>query len=182
MAASAFTESHAAEGDERVQSPRGAGVATGQRLARLPGQVPNALMPDQVQNGLNVFLPMKSPAQMPALLDALKEMTPQVNDALQSLHYVHFARFLPMRDGSALLVITSYDGDLRPYIMDFVGVLGDVFTRILQFIRNAPPLPVQKYPREFCAFIECNNVEQAKVWSAYPDLTVIDVLRASERC
>lgn len=158
----------------------GGQVAT--RPPRLAGQVPTALLPDQVQNALNLFLPLKSPAQMPALLEELREMTPAVNDALQSLHYVHFARFLPLRDASALLVITTYDGDLRPYIMDFVAVLGDVFTRMLQYVRNAPPLPVQRYPREFCDFVARNNVEQAKVWSAYPDLTVIDVLRASQRC
>jgi hypothetical protein len=148
---------------------------------RLTRQVPSALLDSQVQNGLNLYLPLKSPAQMPALLEMLKGMTPTVNDALESLHYVHFARFLPAPDGSALWVITSYDGTLRPYLMDFIAVLGDVFTGIMRYVRGSPPLPVRDYPVEFCEFVERHDIEQAKVWSAYPELTVIDILRSTRQ-
>ena len=51
--------------------------------------------------------------------------------------------------------------------MDFVAVLGDVFTAVLRFIRGAPPLPVQRHPREFMAFVRSHNVPVG-VWSAYP--------------
>jgi hypothetical protein len=129
----------------------------------------------QVQDGLNLALPLKSPAQMRALLATIAGQQQTVNDALRSLDYVHFARFLPSTDGSTLWVITTYDGDLEPYIMDFVGVLGDVFTSILYFIRGAPPLPVQRYAREFVEFVVSHNVPAGRPWSAYPDLTVIDI-------
>ena len=91
----------------------------------------------QVQNGLNLILPLKNPAQMPALMAAIAAAKPRVYQALTDLHYIHFARFLPMPDGSSLLVVTSYDGDLDSYIMDFVAVLGDVFTEILTYVRDA---------------------------------------------
>ncbi len=130
---------------------------------------------DQVQNALNLVLPMKNPAQMRALLKLLDDAKPRVQAALSGLHYVHFARFLPSLDGSALLVITEYDGDLRSYLMDFVAVLGPEFTAILEFIKDAPRLPVNAYPRDFCEFVEQNNVAQVKAWSAYPHLTVIDI-------
>jgi len=135
----------------------------------------------QVQKGLNVYLPLKSPAQMPALIGLLGATADEVHEALASLHYVHFARFLPSPDGSMLWVITSYDGGLESYIMDFVGVLGDTFTAILQFIANAPPLPVRRYAREFTQFIMEHNLAQVGVWSAYPEITVIDVLRGARR-
>jgi hypothetical protein len=128
-----------------------------------------------VQHGLNLFLPLKAPVQMPALLALIAAAKPQVFKQLAMLDYVHFARFLPSPDGSILWVITTFDGDLNPYIMDFVGAIGDVFTEILYFIRGAPPLPVQRYPREFIAFVNAHNIPQADVWSAYPDLTVIDI-------
>ena len=128
----------------------------------------------QVQNALNLFLTMKNPAQMPALLQILKDVKPKVQDALRGLHYVHFARFLPTRDGSTLLVITEYDGDLNSYLMDFVAVLGDEFNAILEFVQDPPRLPVQQYPRDFCAFVANNNLKQVKAWSAYPHMTVID--------
>jgi hypothetical protein len=133
----------------------------------------------QVQNALNLILPMKSPAQMPALLGTLADARPAVNEALQSLHYVHFARFLPSRDGSVLMVITEFDGGLESYVMDFVGVLGDVFNMILQFVQGAPPLPVQRYAREFIQYVTNQNTPTG-VWSAYPGATVLDILHSAD--
>jgi hypothetical protein len=132
---------------------------------------------DQVQHGLNLFLPLKNRAQFPALGAALAAKMADTQAALRSLHYVHFARFVPTPDYSSLIVITEYDGDLKSYVMDFVAVLGDVFNAILEFVDGAPPLPVQQYPDEFWAFVQRNNV-QADPWSAYPHMTVIDILRA----
>lgn len=132
---------------------------------------------DQVQRGLNLFLVLKSPAQMPALLQCLEALQPQTRQALTNLHYVHFARFLPARDGSALMVITVYDGDLDSYLMDFVATMGEIFTAILEFVRDAPRLPVSRYPREFCDFVKRNNLE-VNPWSAYPSMTVLDILQS----
>ncbi len=133
----------------------------------------------QVQSGLNLILPLKNPAQMPSLMAAIAAAKPTVYRALTDLHYIHFARFLPMTDGSSLLVITSYDGDLVSYIMDFVAVLGDVFSEILSYIKDAPPLPVTAYPLQFVQFVQVHNVSLAGVWSAYPDLTLIDIIKAT---
>ena len=128
----------------------------------------------QVQNALNLFLPLKSPAQMPALASLLIEAKPTIQSALASLRYVHFARFLPTPDGTHLWTITTYDGGLDAYTMDFVAVLGDVFTAVLRFIRDAPPLPVQRHTREFVAFVRSHNIPIG-VWSAYPELTALDI-------
>jgi hypothetical protein len=130
-----------------------------------------------VQRGLNLFLPLKSPAQFGALQQALVAKTSETQRALRDLHYVHFARFVPTPDYSTLIVVTEYDGDLKSYVMDFVAVLGDVFNAILEFVDGAPPLPVQTYPTEFWQFVQRNNVD-VDVWSAYPHMTVIDILRA----
>lgn len=140
----------------------------------------NLALDGQVQKALNLALTLKNPTQMPAVLAALKAAAPTVQEALDSLHYVHFARFLPSRDGTTLWVITSYDGGLDAYIMDFVAVLGDVFTDVLMYVQGAPRLPVQRYPRDFVDFVKANNVPIG-VWSAYPDMTVIDIQRAAAR-
>lgn len=134
----------------------------------------------QVQRGLNLRLPLKTPAQMPAMLAVVKARQPEISAALASLNYVHFARFLPEPDGSALWVITTYDGPLQPYVMDFVSVLGPVFDELLQFIDRAPRLPVQRYAREFVAYVQAHDLPIG-VWSAYPQATVIDILHAMER-
>ena len=152
------------------------------RRPPVPPPTDDRVEPDlrvQVQNALNLYLPLKSPAQLPALKAAVVATQPAVQSALRDLHYVHFARFLPNPDGSALWVITTYDGGLHSYVMDFVAVLGDVFNELLQFVRDAPRLPVQKYPREFVTYIDKHNVPVG-VWSAYPEATVIDVLQATQ--
>jgi hypothetical protein len=158
-------------------------VAAGTPTARpKPSQLTvDPSLEGQVQNALNLYLPLKTPAQMPALLATLQAAAPTVHDALESLHYVHFARFLPSPDGSLLWVITTYDGGLDAYIMDFVGVLGDVFTAVLQYIQGAPRLPVQKFPRDFVDFVIAHDLRQVGVWSAYPNVTVIDILQGVGR-
>jgi hypothetical protein len=151
------------------------------RYARLAGSHPvvydrggNALEP-QVQNALNLGLRLKNPAQMPALLETISANSDAVHEALSSLHYVHFARFLPTPDYSTLQVVTSYDGDLKSYLMDFVNVLGPIFNAILDFMQDAPRLPVERYPEDFCAYVYKNNMNSGGVWSAYPQDTVIDI-------
>jgi hypothetical protein len=163
----------------RIEAAPGAGAAARARAgAYVSHPAPRLSLEGQVQSALNLWLPLKNPAQMPALLALVQEAQDEIHEALRSLHYVHFARFLPAIDGSMLWVITTYDGGLESYIMDFVGVLGDQFTAILQFVAGAPPLPVQRHAREFVKFITDHDLRQATVWSAYPDVTVIDILRA----
>lgn len=160
------------------------GTSDGTAEALQPsGDALDLALAGQVQHGLNLYLPLKSPGQMPALGQAIAALKQdRIFPALAALDYVHFARFVPEPDGSALWVITTYDGPLKPYIMDFVGVVGDVFTKLLQFIYGAPPLPVEKYPREFVRFVVDHNVTGGgDVWSAYPDATVIDIERRGAR-
>jgi hypothetical protein len=130
----------------------------------------------QVQNALNLALRLKNPAQMPALLMTIQANTDAVHEALTSLHYVHFARFLPTPDFSTLQVVTAYDGDFTSYLMDFVLVLGPIFNAILDFVQDAPRLPVERYPDEFLAFVTRNNINSGGVWSAYRYATVIDII------
>ena len=136
----------------------------------------------QVQCGLFLVLPLKSPAQMGALLKTIAGVAPDVHRALRDLHYVHFARFVPAPDYSALYVVTEFDGDsdmyeasMKSYLMDFVVTLGDVFNAMLDFVAGAPRLPVQQYPRDFIEFVMAHNMP-IPVWSAAPDTTVIDII------
>jgi hypothetical protein len=137
---------------------------------------PDESIDGQRQSALNLHLPLKSPMQMPALVTLLQQQQAEINEALSRLNYVHFARFLPAPDASALWVITVYDGDLEPYVLDFVVVLGDVFTAALYFVKGAPRLPVQRYPRDFIDFVKKHNSPVGD-WSAYPQQTVIDIRR-----
>ena len=128
----------------------------------------------QVQQGLNLALRLKNRTQMPALIATIAGMKPSIDPALEKLNYVHFARFLPSADGSVLYVLTTFDARNEPYIRDFAAVLGDAFTTILHFIRDAPRLPVQKYQDDFWDFVSRNSPDVG-LWSAYPDATVLEI-------
>ena len=166
-------------GSAVAATPAPAGTATAGEPTRfdLGLQVEN-----QVQCGLFLVLRLKTPAQMPALLAAIRDVAPKVHTALRELHYVHFARFVPAPDFSALYVVTEFDGDadaydeaMESYLMDFVVTLGDVFNAMLDFVAGAPRLPVQQYPRDFISFVKAHNLA-IPVWSAVPEATVIDIL------
>jgi hypothetical protein len=133
---------------------------------------------EQVQGWLNLVLELKNPAQMPALMKTLEAAKEHTNRALWGLHYIHSARFLPTRDGKYLQVVTVFDGDFPSYVMDFVAVVGDIFSEILLYVKDAPPLPVVSFPREFFDWVIANNLSQFPVWVAYPDVTTIDILTA----
>lgn len=133
----------------------------------------------QVQNALNLNLPLKSRAQMPDLLATIAHLQPRFTAAVLGLRSLHFARFLPTVDLANLLVITAFDGDVESYLMDFIGTLGDEFNALLRFMKDPPRLPVQDYPDEFAVWVKNHNTAAASVISAYPPLSVLDILYAS---
>jgi hypothetical protein len=49
---------------------------------------------------------------------------------------------------------------------------------MLMFVQDAPRLPVKQYPQDFLAFVRANINQLAQPWSAYPDMTVIDIQNA----
>ncbi|NDG41226.1 MAG: hypothetical protein EBY28_18080 [Betaproteobacteria bacterium] len=147
--------------------------------------------PRKVSSGLNLWLELEDPGRMAELLAGLEAQTGAIQQALRSLHYVHFSRFLPTPGWDstpppavvALQVITEFDGDFDAYVLDFAMVIGEQFEYILGFVKKRPTSPVKDHPAEFLQFIRCHNVAYAsgiklpiQVNSAYPGLTVIDII------
>lgn len=147
----------------------------------------------QVSHGLNLALPLRNRLQLPQMLWDIVVARPKIERAMQELSFIHYARFVPSWDASALMVTTAFDGPLEPYVMDFVIALGDVFDVLLGYVEDAPPLPVREYPDEFWAFVQhWNRVPflprvpggatlfpkdfDYPLYSAYPEKTVIDIV------
>ena len=93
----------------------------------------------QVQNALNLWLPLKNPSQMPALMALLQSKVTPVHEALSSLHYVHFARFFLM-DATTdlqgvplaprLVFLADVDGPAEWFLRDLVNLAGPGLDRI----------------------------------------------------
>jgi cytochrome P450/deferrochelatase/peroxidase EfeB len=139
----------------------------------------------QISHGLNLVLKLKNPLEMPLLLIKIRQAQRKINAGLSELNFVHYARFLPTHDNSALQVITEFDGPLAPYVLDFAIEIGDIFDLLLSFTQGTNDIvPVVEHPAEFLAFVEKNNrVNVANVsfqdWSlyaAYPQKTVLDIV------
>ena len=77
----------------------------------------------------------------------------RINQALASLDYIHFARFLPLWGRGLLLIVTEFDGDMQDYVLDFTAVLDDEFSLILSYMAGHPRLPVSRYPDEFWDYV-----------------------------
>ncbi len=139
-------------------------------------------MQAQVSFGLNLWLELEDPARMPELLSNLLDARDSINLALERLHYVHFARFVPIPGHTALQVITAFDGDFRSYVLDFVLAIGPQFEMIMGYVKNRPAAPVMDHPADFLRYIDDHNLGWEStggggisLFSSYPTRTVIDI-------
>ncbi|MEI7446750.1 MAG: hypothetical protein WCK28_17805, partial [Burkholderiales bacterium] len=165
-------------------------------MTAFPAPVQNLLRgsPQATTHGLNLALPLQHPSQLPLILWDITAAKPVIQSALDQLSFLHFARFVPSWDGSALMVVTEFDGPLEPYVMDFAVAIGDVFDRLLSYVDPdiAPPLPIRNHPDEFLAFVKrWNRVRflplsvgdagafpdgfDYPIYNAYPERTAIDI-------
>ena len=122
--------------------------------------------------------------QLSALLTQIQSAPPEKNPiwvALNNLKTVHFARFVFLENHTKLAVITTYDGTFEDYINEFIDAIGDVFNALLAHMKDASPLPVQKYRAEFLEFVRAHDLRAIEpFYSAYPTATVLDIHAALE--
>lgn len=142
--------------------------------------------PQPVQNALTLIITPKSPedaAAMRQFAESVAQMDPNpVHAALTQSGIVHFARFIFFEGDRQLGVITTFDGSFEDYTNVFVDLLGDAFNGILAHAQDAPPLPVQSHREEFVAYVAAHNLQSVlPFYSAYPTLTVLDILALSEQ-
>ncbi len=143
---------------------------------------------NSVSSGLNLVLQVSDLQRLDALLSWIQANQDSIYQALDKLHFVHFARFLPTPDYKALQVITSFDGDFDAYVLDFVLELSDQFDKILSFMDTPLTHSVKDRPSEFLDFVRKNNMgyrtTQAgdiDLYSAYPKRTLIDIVGPAGR-
>ncbi len=140
-----------------------------------------------VQNPLTLIMKIKSQSDFEQLNQKLQQhlsLPPTENPitvALNEIGTVHFARFTFLENNTKLAVITSFDGDLKTYLIDFTNHLYKVFNELLVHMENAPTLPVESHRDEFVDYVTKNNAPSLQpFYSAYPNLTVLDILALAE--
>ncbi len=136
---------------------------------------------NQVQSPLTLVMPIKDGCgqHLLALIEGLAQApTNPVEAKLDELQSVHFARFVLLEDNTRLAVITSYDGDFRKYVMDFVDHLGPVFDQLLEFVDDWPANhPVQEHRDKFVDYVDDHDLRcVGSFYSAYPEVPVNDIV------
>ena len=140
----------------------------------------------QVSHGLNLVLKLRTDVAMRDVLVQIKQAQSKIDAGLDELGFVHFARFLPTHDNTALQVVTEFDGPLAPYVLDFAIEIGDVFDMLLRHTQGTEHLvPIAEHPAEFLAFVVENNtvsvpglppMPELNLYSAYRDTTVLEIV------
>jgi hypothetical protein len=136
-----------------------------------------------VQSPLSLFMPL---ANVDSAFALLKEKQSELGGALNSIHTVHFARFmlLNLNNQPTLALFTEYDGDFTTYVKDFVAKLGPIFDALLANVVDPPPTPVADNVDAFVSWVQAHDYNTPEkglltFYSAYPQLTVVDILSQS---
>jgi len=147
------------------------------------GKVTDPTTASRVNGAFSLLMRLEDPKKLPELLSRLADpyTKGRIDAALESLDYVHYARFLPLIDCGALMIITEFDGIMRDYVMDFAAALDREFSMILAYMKDRPMLPVSAYPAEFWGYVSSNLVKDTGLYSAYPAKTVLDIVGATKR-
>jgi hypothetical protein len=135
----------------------------------------------QVQSPLNLMLTIAQ-GQNLAILAYVSSQSQVIDNGLNAVGTVHFARFLPepgftspQPTSQILWVLTEYDGTFEQYIRDFVNQMGPIFDKLLSFVVDPPPLPVEKNLEAFGKWVQSHN-QPSNLYSAYPACTVQMIL------
>ena len=91
------------------------------------------------------------------LKQVIKYGAPRIELKLRESEHVHFAQFLFIENDTKLALFTVYDRDFDSYIEHFALKVGPLFDRIFEHIEDAPPMPVNEFPKEFVDTIRRYN-------------------------
>jgi len=123
----------------------------------------------------------EEPLGAKVIAEVLREDRAVVEEALDKRKHVHSAYFMLVEGGTHLSMMTVYDGDFEAYVEHF-AIDVPLFDEQLKYLKDAPPLPTSKYPKQFVEWIDKHNMPPfgGYFYSAYPTLTVADIENAKK--
>ena len=138
-----------------------------------------------MQSPLSVIMKIKSPTAEHAekLKQVIRYGAPSIEKKLMEARHVHFAFFHFLENDTKLALFTVFDRDFDSYVAHFALEIGPLFDKIFEHLENAPPLPVDEFPKEFVDTIRRYHVQPAGgyFFSAYPNADAAKISRQYER-
>lgn len=132
-----------------------------------------------LQDPLIVVMDVRKPVAVHA--EALKLIiaygAPSIEAKLKDAQHVHFAWFKFVDGDSKLMLCTVYDRGFDPYVKYFAMRIGPLFDLLFEHLEDAPPRPVNEFPKEFVDTIWRHNTSPVGgyFFSAYPMVDVSTV-------
>jgi len=138
-------------------------------MSAAPAKIP-------VQSPLTCILPLRKGVDIKHLKEQLVAVKPRVDQALDKVSTVHFARFVLLQNDTQLAIITEYDGDFDRYIEDFAEHLHDVFDLLFkEYVADPPPVSVKDHAKELAAWVKRHDAPSIAFYSAYPTKAVVKI-------
>ncbi len=138
-----------------------------------------------MQNPLNLIVPIAAPvAENYQALKKLLQDVKYYSDTFDQIGTVHFARFLflekdessPDEAYTQFALVTTFSGEFEKYVEDFVAI-AEKFDDLLKCLEGGESVtPVKKKPDLLKAYLEKYNRRHENFYSAYPKLSVKDIL------
>lgn len=130
---------------------------------------------DRVMSPLNMIVKL-APGKSSGVAEHNAAVAGAIKKGADAIGTLHEARFVQL-DEETVMLLTTYDGDFDSYIYDFTKHLSEVFNLLLPNSVDPPPLPVEKNPQAFADWVRERDLPVLSAYySAYPDLTVQDIL------
>ena len=90
---------------------------------------------------------------------------------------IHFVRWTVIDNGRRLLMISDYDGSWESYIDEFAEMILSGLDAIWSTAEAYPPDGARDVPA-FKRFLRSHQVPAEVFFSAYPDITVLNIVKA----
>ncbi len=131
-----------------------------------------------IQRAMNLVMPLADTSQagVQLLANQVFNEPNALTLALNSGGTVHFARFVIIGDN--LVMASAYDGEFSDYIQMFIDRIGDIFNRIMGFVANPAPTPVQDHPDAFVSWVHRHDQLCIGFYEGYPNYTTQQIRAA----
>jgi hypothetical protein len=123
-----------------------------------PEPVLSTALGKNVQSTMNLVMPLADATAI-GRAQAMQAVAGAIDELFTGLNVVgtvHFARF-DIVDGN-LCMFSVYDGDFTTYIRDFIALFGNVFDQLMTVVKDPPPLPSEKHPEAFIAWVHARDI------------------------
>jgi hypothetical protein len=118
-------------------------------------------------------------AVMAAIDSYAKRLAPP--GSLIGVSTIHFVKWLVIDNGRRLMMVSDYDGSWENYIDEFAEMILSGLDAIWETSYGYPPDGARDLPA-FKRFLRSHQVPSEVFFSAYPDRTVLNIVKRSRVC